>query len=472
VNGAARREYVPWSYQDQIVKHILDTPRCAVWAAMGLGKTVSTLTALDILALAVDDSPVLIVAPLRVAKSVWPSECRKWKHLRSYHVLAVVGTEAERRITLKFPANAYSINFENLVWLVEYWGDRWPYRTIVFDESSRLSGFRLKQGTAQARAMAQVAHVKVKRFIELSGTPAPNGLQKLYGQTWFLDKGVRLGRSYEAFKMRWFSRSYDGYTIDALPHAEREIHAAIKDLCISIRTEDVFPDLDKPILRNVMIDLPLKARTQYQAMEREYFAELEQHATVEAFGAAARSQKLLQFSSGAVYLDVQADSDDHPKSKLWHEVHREKLYALDSIVQEMGDEPLLVAYQFRSDLARLQKAYPKAIALDAKQSTLDRWNAGKIQMMLAHPKSAGHGLNLADGGRTLVFYSSGWDLELDLQIAERLGPTRQHQAGHKRSCFIYRILARDTIEMDVVERLGTKKTIQETLLAAMSRRPA
>jgi len=464
-----RRDYTPHGYQDLITGHILDKPRCAAWSFMGSGKTVATLTALDILALAVDGAPVLIVAPLRVAKNVWPNEAKKWRHLRHYHVLAVMGSEAQRRITLRYEAQAYTINFENVAWLIEYLGDRWPFKTVVWDESTRLSGFRLTQGTVQARALAQVAHTKIERFIELTGTPSPNGLQKLWGQLWFLDKGVRLGRSYEAFRTRWFQKSFDGYSVDALPFAQEQIQGAIADLCISIRTEEWFPDLDKPIVRNVMIDLPHQARLAYKAMEDDMYAELGEH-TVEAFGAAARTQKLIQFASGAVYIDPAADTDDHPKAKLWREVHAEKLGALASIVSEMGDEPIMVAYEFRSDLARLQKAYPKAVLLDDKQSTEDRWNAGKIPMLLCHPKSAGHGLNLQDGGRTLVYFTSNWNLELDQQIAERIGPVRQMQSGHKRKCYVYRILARDTTDEDVLERLASKRTIQDVLLERMAKR--
>jgi len=464
-----RRAYTPHGYQGLITNHILDNPRCAVWSFMGSGKTVSTLTALDILRLAFDDGPTLIVAPLRVAKNVWPKECDKWKHLRHYHVLPIMGTEAERRITLRHEAPAYSINFENVVWLIDYLGDRWPFKTIVWDESTRLSGFRLRQGTAQSRALAAVAHTKVEHFIELTGTPAPSGLAKLWGQLWFIDKGLRLGRSFEAFKQRWFQSGFDGYSVEAMPHAQAQIQSAIKDVCLSIRVEDWFPDLDKPIVRDVMIDLPFKARIAYRAMENDMYAELETH-TVEVFAAAQRTQKLIQFASGAVYVDPAADTDEHPRSKEWREVHKEKMDALASIVEEMNGEPIIVAYEFRSDLARIMKAYPKAVLLDDKQSTEDKWNAGKIQMLLCHPKSAGHGLNLQDGGRTLVYFTCNWNLELHQQIAERVGPVRQHQSGHKRSCLVYRIIARGTIDEDVLDRLDNKRSIQDSLMAAMARR--
>lgn len=193
------RDFTPRGYQTQITNFILDNERCGVWASMGVGKSVSTLNALDTLQM-LDDRPILVVAPLRVATTTWPDEVRKWNHLKHLTVLPITGSEKERMRALKYDANILATNFEQLPWLVEFYGDRWPFATVVIDESTKLKGFRLRQGTQRAKALGRVAHTKIKRIVELTGTPAPNGLEDLWGQAWFLDKGARLGRTYDDFK--------------------------------------------------------------------------------------------------------------------------------------------------------------------------------------------------------------------------------------------------------------------------------
>lgn len=462
-----RRSYTPRAYQAPVTSHILDVPRCAVWAGMGLGKTVSTLTALDMLFLAGESRPVLVLAPLRVAKNTWPMEARKWAHLRQVHVLPIVGSEAERRISLKFEASVYTCNYDNLPWLVEHFGERWPFATVISDESTRLKGFRLKQGTERAKALGRIAHTKIKRFVELTGTPSPNGLANLWGQMWFIDAGQRLGRTYEGFRQRWFQKSFDGYGIDPLPFAQEQIQDKLRDVVISIDAKDYF-DLAEPIVNNIYVDLPVKARVKYREMEREMFTEIEGH-EIEAFGAAARTQKCLQLANGAVYLNSDVEADTAPRAKEWRPVHDEKLDALESIVEEVG-APLLVSYEFKSDLVRIMAAFPKARQLDADPQTETDWNAGKIPMLLAHPKSAGHGLNLQDGGNNIVFFGHNWDLELYQQIIERIGPVRQMQAGHDRPVFIHHIIARDTVDELVMARRESKRSVQDILLDAMKRR--
>lgn len=462
-----RRDYTPHGYQWLIEEHILNTPRCAVWSFMGSGKTVSTYSAVDKLFLCGESHPVLVVGPKRVVKSTWPNEARKWKHLKDIIVMPVVGTEDERRLALNHDASVYTTNFDNVQWLVEHYGDRWPFRTVVWDESTRLSGFRLKQGTQQARAIAKVAHTKIKRFIELTGTPAPNGLQKLWGQLWFIDGGKRLGRSYEGFKQRWFQRSYDGYGLDMLPTAQAEIQDAIRDVCLTIEAKDWFK-LDEPIINNIYVDLPVKARIRYKEMEKHMFTQVEGR-NVEAFGAAARTTKCLQLANGAVYVDPDADSDVNPRSKEWRELHDAKLSALESIVEEANGMPVLVSYEFKSDLARILRSFPKSRVLDDDPRTEDEWNAGKIQMLVAHPQSAGHGLNLQDGGNIVVFFGHNWNLETYMQMIERIGPVRQKQSGHDRPVFIHHIIARDTVDELVMERRESKREVQDILMSAMNR---
>lgn len=453
------RDWAPRGYQPPVIDHILRTPRCAIWAGMGLGKTVSTLTALDALFLAGESRPALVLSPLRVARTTWPEEARKWTHLRHVSVAPVIGSEKDRRNALRLDAAVYATNYECLPWLVEYYGKGWPFRTVVADEATRLKGFRLRQGTKRARALAQIAHSKVDRFIELTGTPSPNGLADLWGQLWFLDKGERLGRTFDAFRSRWFQQSFDGFGMTALPHAQREIQERLQDICLTVDARDWF-DLREPITNNIMVDLPPAARRVYRDMERQMFADIAGHG-VEAVNAAARTGKCLQLANGAAYVNAAGD---------WETVHDEKLAALEDIIEEAAGAPVLVAYQFRSDLARLQRAFPRGRALDADPQTIVDWNAGRLPVLFAHPASAGHGLNLQDGGNILVFFGLNWNLEERLQIQERIGPVRQLQAGHDRPVFIHNILARDTVDELVLERIETKREVQDILLAAMKRR--
>lgn len=449
-------------YQHNIIDFILDHKRCNLFVPMGMGKTLSTLTALDLLMLVEDVTPVLVLAPLRVAASTWPDEIKKWPHLRHLRISVVVGTPAERRAALRAKADIYCMNYDNLVWLDDELGDKWPFLTVVADECSRLKSFRLRQGSVRAKALAKHIHTKVKRYIGLTGTPSPNGLQDLWGITWMVDRGVRLGRSFDAFKQRWFQAvpGGDGYQqIKPLPFAQVQIEDLLRDLCISLDARDHF-DIAEPIVNVIRVDLPAKARRIYQDMEREMFMQIGEH-EVEAFSAAARTIKCLQLANGAAYVD---------DAGTFSEVHDAKIQALDSVVSEASGMPVLVAYHFKSDLARLLKAFPQGRHLDANPATIRDWNAGKIPVLFAHPASAGHGLNLQDGGNILVMFGHWWDLEQYQQIVERIGPTRQAQAGHDRPVFIHHIVATDTVDELVMARRETKREVQDLLLDALKRR--
>ncbi|MEN5173873.1 DEAD/DEAH box helicase [Acinetobacter higginsii] len=457
-------EYKPHDYQHAIIEHILDNERCGVWAGMGTGKTSSTLTALDMLDL-IEPGATLVVAPLRVAATTWPDEAKKWKHLEHFKVVAIVGTAEERVRALKQQANVYTINYENLPWLVGYLKENWFFTKVVADESTKLKGFRVSQGSVRARALGKVAHTQVKRFIALTGTPSPNGLKDLWGQVWFIDRGQRLGTSFGAFTQRWFQQIQVGADRNAVqlvpfPHSQAEIQTKLKDICLSIEAKDYF-DIKDPIFRTVEIELKGKARKLYDEMEKEMFIELSETTEVEAFNAASKTMKCLQLASGSVYTDDQGN---------WQAVHDLKLQALESIIEEACGMPVLVAYHFKSDLERLQKAFPQGRHLDKDPKTIHDWNAGKIPVLFAHPASAGHGLNLQDGGNILVFFSHWWDLEQYQQIIERIGPTRQAQAGHDRPVYIYHIIAKNTIDSVVMERRDSKREVQELLMEAMKRR--
>lgn len=454
--------FSPRDYQGDIIRHIIENPRCAIWAGMGTGKSASTLTALDALDLIEVVYPALVIAPLRVAASVWPDEIGKWDHLRHLRVSPIVGNVHERIQALRQPAEIYTINYENLPWLVEHLGKAWRFPTVVADESTKLKGFRLRQGTQRAQALGSVAHAKVERFIELTGTPAPNGLGCLWGQIHFLDKGARLGRTHSAFTDRWFRLKYDGYGLEPLAHAQGEIQARLADLCLTITAADYF-DLPPLIENEIKVDLPPAARRIYRDMEQAMFAQIGGH-DVEAFNAAAKTNKCLQLANGAAYVDDRGT---------WKEVHDAKLSALEDIVEEAAGAPVLVAYQFRSDLARILKKFGKAARhLDSDPQTLRDWNAGRIPLLVAHPASAGHGLNLQEGGHILAYFSSGWNLEEDQQILERIGPTRQAQSGLNRAVHVHRIVARDTVDELVAVRRQSKADVQQILLDYMKRMPS
>jgi SNF2 family DNA or RNA helicase len=455
------KTFTPRPYQELIINRIYETLRPAIWAGMGMGKTVSTLTALDGLCL-LSSRPKLVLAPLRVAASTWPDEARKWNHITA-EVVPIVGDARQRRAALLQGADIYTTNYENLPWLIDELGDKWPFDTVVADESTKLKSYRSRQGGKRARSLAQVAFIS-ERFIELTGTPSPNGIIDLWGQLFFLDKGQRLGRSYTAFVNRWFrpvrvGNSPFAVRYELLPGAQDEIQERLQDICLTLEAKDYF-DIREPIVTDIRVTLPEQARKMYYDLEREMFLQIE-NCTIEADNAAAKTVKCLQLANGAIYKD---------DSKSWAEIHDLKLQALESIINEAAGTPVLVAYHFKSDLARIQKAFKQSRILDQDPQTIRDWNAGKIPILLAHPASAGHGLNLQDGGNILVFFSHWWDLEQYQQIVERIGPTRQLQAGHDRPVFIYHIIAANTIDELVVERRNSKRSIQDMLLQAMKQK--
>jgi len=450
------RPFVPHDDQREAIRFLHATPRAALWMRLGGGKSVSTLKALCDLDTFEEVFPALILGPKRVIQSTWTAEVEKWAFSQHLRVSVATGSAAERAAALHVPADIYCCSYDNLVWLVDTLGKDWPFRTVVADELSRLKSFRLRQGGKNAAALGKVAHDKVERFIGLTGTPAGNGLKDLWGQSWFLDKGQRLGHSFSAFEQRWFRRGYDGFTLEPMAHAQDEIQTALKDICLTTKGEPV----DKPVFNTIYVDLKGKVLRHYDDMEKEFFAEIGEEG-VEAANAAVKSGKLLQICNGAIYKNEGGD---------WEHLHDAKLEALESVVEEAAGMPVLVAYTFKHDLARILKRFPGARHLDANPQTIKDWNKGNIQMLVAHPASAGHGINLQDGGNIIVFFGVSWNLEEHEQIIERIGPMRQKQSGYDRPVFVHRIVARGTIDEDVLERLTTKRSVQSILLAAMERR--
>lgn len=475
------REFVPRPYQHQMVEHILETPRCAVLAFMGAGKSVATLTAIDALMLAGAVNRVLVIAPLRVARTTWPEEAPKWNHTKHLKVVPIVGTPAERKAAMIEDADINTTNFEQIPWLISHWQYSFPWDMVIIDESTRLKSTRLMQGSKRGAELLKVIFDIVKRVVLLTGTFAPNGLTDVYGQIFLLDKGQRLGRTYTAFENRWFGfqRAQDAVSNGrnyvkriAFPHAQAEIQALLKDICLTLDAKDWFP-IDEPIVTNVYVDLPPDARRMYKNMEQELFAEIQGYG-IEAFNAASKSIKLLQICNGSTYTGseeaVQNDTSH------WVEVHTEKLDALESIIGESGGVPVLVAYHFKPDRDRILKRFPKAVHIKTKAEEA-AFKAGHIEIGLVHAQSIGHGVDgFQNATNILIFFAHWWAMEDRAQLIERIGPVRQIQSGHttiagrNRPVMLYCIVARNTLDEVVLERLQTKMDVQTALTNYMKRR--
>lgn len=440
---------------------------------MGMGKTGATLDAIDKLSV-VESGPTLVIGPLRVAEVTWPDEVAKWDHLGHWRVSPIIGDQATRLKALKADANLFTVNFENVPWLVDQFkggkpGCRWPFRRVVFDECTRLGGFRLRQGTAQAGALGKIAHSHTDAWVNLTGTPAPNGLRGLWGQQWFIDAGQALGRTHQDFMDRWFQAGHathffaDGGTtqvkaVKAVEWAEEEIKERMRGDTVSLNIRDWFPDLKEPVKNVIKVRLPTKARIHYREMEKKFFTEIRGH-EIEAVHAASKSIKLLQIASGAVY-DAERE---------WHEVHNAKVEALGSVLQEAAGAPVLAVYQFKPTLARMQKAFKRGVLVKTAE-TIRAWNRGEIELGFVHPQSIGHGISLQDGGHIICHVDQWWDLERHDQINERLGPMRQMQSGYDRDAIQHYIVAEGTVDEDVLRRHETKRSIQDSLMEGMNAR--
>lgn len=459
-------------YQDIAVKFLLDNQRAALWAVPGMGKTSTVLTVIEILKLAGSRLfPVLIIAPKAVCDMTWPDEVKKWEQFRDLKLVNIRGTAQQRNNAMHQPADIYCINFENVEWLVEVCGDNWPFRTVVVDEATKLKSFRYdgrkkekpESGGKRAAALAKVAR-RAGRLIELTGTPAPNGLKDLWGQVWFLDYGGRLGTSYSAFLQRWFIQ--EAYTRQIIPRAgaETEIQQLLSDCTLAFRAEDWF-DIQKPVVSRREVRLPDAALKLYRKMERDFFIKIQElqaekrDATVTAQIALALSTKLLQIASGSVLDD----------EKVGHHLHDAKLDDLESLINELGGENLIVTYQFKHEAKMVQERFPQAKVFRGRAEER-AWNDGKIPLMLLQPQSGGHGVNLQHGGRAMAFFSPFWNLELRAQVIDRIGPVRQMQSGYDRSVLVYDLAALNTLDTEVLDRVDGKKSVMDALMEARAHR--
>lgn len=434
-------------YQNTGVQFILDNRRCGLFLDLGLGKTVTSLTAASDLLDGMVVTKVLVIAPLRVANSVWAQEARGWKHLAHLRVSVCTGSEKARIAALQSPADVYTINRENIPWLVKHYGKKWPFDCVIVDESSSFKSPSSQRFKALKRVMPFTRYLWL-----LTGTPSPNGLLDLWAQMYLIDFGERLGRTFTAYKDRFFESDYMGYKYTPRKGSDGEIHDIISDRVISMTAEDY---LEVPERIDIVESIPLsqKVLSAYRSFEKDLLAELDDGETIEALSAASLANKLLQWSNGATYTDTLGN---------WSEVHSGKLDALADLIEGNPSENILVAYNYKSDLVRITARFPDAVVLGKDQQTIDDWNDGKIQMMLAHPASAGHGLNLQSGGSMIVWFGLNWSLELYQQFNGRL-----HRQGQTKPVRVVHLVAQDCIDERVLSVLGEKGATQSSLISAL-----
>jgi SNF2 family DNA or RNA helicase len=435
------------SYQRKAVDFILSEERCMLALEMGLGKSVSTLTAICDMLDGFTASKVLVIAPLRVANSVWAQETRLWEHLNHLRVSVCTGPEKARRAALSVDADVYVINRENVMWLAQNYGKNWPFDTVVIDESSSFKNSSSKRFKALRKMLPQI-----ERMVLLTGTPSPNGLMDLWSQMYLIDYGERLGRTLTGYKQRFFEPDFMGYKFSLRSGADETIHRLVSDKVIHMSADD-YLDLPDRIDIVQRVNMPASAMSDYKDFERTMLAELDDGETVEATTAAVLANKLLQWSNGAMYTDQNGN---------WSETHVAKLDALAEIIEDNPGENILVAYNYQSDLARLLKRFPQAKQLDKKQETIDAWNRGETPLLLAHPASAGHGLNLQKGGALCVWFGLNWSLEYYQQFNARL-----HRQGQDRPVRIAHIVCEGTIDERVLSVLRDKDAVQGNLLSAL-----
>lgn len=448
--------YKPYDYQRTAMQWIVDKPKCGLFLDMGLGKTVSTLTAIQQLIDDCEVSRVLVVAPKKVAETTWSTEAQKWEHLHDLKVVKVLGTEKQRCLALSQKADVYVTGRDNFVWLVGKYGGRLPFDTLVIDE---LTSF--KSAKSERFKAMRIALPSVHRVIGLTGTPAPNGLIDLWAQMYCLDQGERLGRSVTKYREAYFeTHRWNNIVVrcDVKKGCEEIIRNKIADICLSMQAKDYLqlPDL---ITHTATVELTPKVREAYERFEREKVLEFktehgQEPANVLAQSAAGLMNKLAQFANGAVYDD----------SMQVHEVHSEKLDRLAEIVEAANGNSVLVFYQYKHDVTRIA-AKLKGYRVRAYQGEkdLNDWNAGQIDVLLAHPASTAYGLNMQQGGHYIVWFGTGWNLEHYQQANARL-----HRQGQQNPVQVYKLICAGTVDEKASAALEGKKGVQQSLLDSLN----
>jgi len=442
-------KYKPHEYQTYATDFILTHPTAAVLLEMGLGKSVITLTAIYELCLnSFEISRVLVIAPLRVARDTWPDEIRKWDHLKGLTYSVAVGTEPERKSALLQPTHIHIINRENVRWLIEESGLPFDYDMVVIDELSSFKSYQAKRFRSLMKARPHV-----KRIVGLTGTPSSNGLMDLWAEFRLLDMGKRLGRFITHYRDEFFlPDKRNGQVIFSYkpkPGAEDEIYRRIDDITISMKSAD-FLKMPECVMNEVLVTLSNPERSAYDTLRRELVLSLNSE-EIDAVNAAALSGKLCQMANGAVYGD----------EKRVVQIHVRKLDALEDLIEAANGKPVLVAYWFKHDLARIQERFHVREIRTSKD--IADWNAGAMPVGLIHPASAGHGLNLQAGGSTLIWFGLTWSLELYQQTNARLW----RQGQQSETVVIHHIITKGTIDEQIMAALKQKDKTQAALIDAV-----
>lgn len=440
-----------WPYQKWLIKELCLSPELFIALDMSMGKTAIVLFAIKFM-LYIKIRRVLIIAPLKVAEETWPTEILSWQELRRLDFSVLTGTAAQRLRALADDVPIHIINRENLPWLWNLLKDKWPYDMVVWDESSALKAWKKRTPSKRLTRFGAMAKARkfVERMVELSGTPAPNGIYDLGGQMFILDNGERLGTDRIAFERRWFQHligDYQGFSLEPRDHAFDEIMDRCEDLMVSLRAKDY---LDLPPMKIVphYCDLPKSIMQEYRRFQRTLVSETYD---IEAVSSGVLTNKLLQFANGSMYRNVSLTKRELVR------VHDEKIYYLERIVEEAAGQNILCAYGFQFDIALIKKRYPKAVLDADDKDFIKNWNAGKIGLGLVHPASIGHGTNLQFGGYIGVWFGLTWSLELWQQFNARL--PRPGQKHH--TCFYHVIMARNTMDEIVFETMNDKGATQD-----------
>lgn len=443
--------FQPHSYQKHAIDKVIENEKYGLFLDMGLGKTVSTLTAFSELQL-LDTEKMLVIAPLNVAKDTWADEISKWEHLKHLRVSKILGTPMQRIAALNKDADIYITNKENTKWLCEQYKKDWPFDMIVIDE---LSTF--KNPSSQRFKAIKKKLPLVKRFVGLTGTPSPNSLLDLWAQVYLIDRGERLETAFSRYREKYFRATHQVsdhvYNWELREGSEDLIYKQIEDIALSMKASD-YLDMPERIDTKQVVTLSNKERKLYDELEKYYILEDETDGTVVAQSGASLSQKLLQLSNGAVYTDDE---------EVRH-IHDRKLDKLEEIIEEAQGQPILLFYNFRHDRDRILERFDAVLTLD-DTNYKDKWNSGKAKILLAHPASAGHGLNLQQGGHIIVWFGLTWSLELYQQANARL-----YRQGQEHTTIIHHIMTDNTIDQRVYKALQNKELTQDELMKAIKAR--
>ncbi len=441
--------YEPHDYQKYVIEYIQSHPVSAVFLDMGLGKTSITLTALnDLLFDYFTVHKILVIAPLRVAKTTWSAEINKWDHLKDLKYSIVVGKPTERKNALQRQADIYIINRENIPWLIEYTGAAFDFDMVVIDELSSFKNYQSKRFKALMKVRP-----KIKRIVGLTGTPSSNGLMDLFAEFKLLDMGERLGRFIGQYRHTYFTPDKRNgqviFSYKPLPGAEDAIYRKISDITISMKATDhlKMPEL---VTSDYEVELSEKEQNRYKELKENMVIQLLGE-EITAANAASLSNKLCQMANGAIYDD----------EKNIIQIHDRKLDALEDLIEQSNGKPVLVAYWFKHDLERIKKRFTVREIKTSKD--IADWNNGSIPVAVIHPASAGHGLNIQEGGSTLIWFGLTWSLELYLQTNARLW----RQGQKSKTVVIHHIITKGTIDERIMKALRTKETTQYALMDAV-----